>query len=64
MRMAFQWAAGKIFERKVFIEMPGGQVLLTQRVARDPTLRVLERVPSGESEGVARWSAGVVAGEV
>jgi len=59
----FQWAAGRTFERKDFIELPGGQVLLTQREARDLALRVLERVPSSESEGVARWLAAVVGGE-
>jgi CRISPR/Cas system-associated endonuclease Cas1 len=59
----FQWAAGRTFERKDFIELPGGQVLLTQRVASDLTSRVLERVPSDESEGVARWLAGIAAGE-
>jgi CRISPR-associated endonuclease Cas1 len=53
----FDWAKRRVFERRDFIELPSGQVLLTQPLARALVLQVLKCVPTAECERVAQWLA-------
>jgi CRISPR-associated protein Cas1 len=56
----FQWIASRTFERKEFIELPNGPILLTPGLAQQVALRILEKVPPGECEQAVEWLASII----
>ena len=59
-RCMFQWIASRTFERKEFIELPNGPILLTPGLARQVALRILEKVPPRECELPVKWLASII----
>jgi CRISPR/Cas system-associated endonuclease Cas1 len=49
-KMDRQWIGSRTFERKEFIELPSGPILLTPGLAQQVALRILEKVPPLECE--------------
>jgi CRISP-associated protein Cas1 len=59
-RCMFQWIGSRTFERKEFIELPSGPILLTPGLAQQVALRILEKVPPGECEQAVEWLASII----